>query len=283
LRGVAERHKLPPLVRAIFVAIFDFFKNWSHRLGIFDFLKSSNNKSEKLGEKAPPIPKEVARWADKAADKRAQNYDRLEAIAALADLGTVEAVAALLKRFNFVIDPSITDQEEKQIAFDGICAVGNDALEPIREYVKKAESVGWPMKIAKKLLPEDEYIGELLTWLKPWDTEYAKFIDPKVQILAALEELKDPRVREAITDYLYDVNETARFHAVGATLFQDDPASIDKLIEIFCDEESVRIRARICDGFISRGWAVPQAMHADFKKSIPSDFTLDAEGMIRRK
>ena len=90
-------------------------------------------------------------------------------------------------------------------------------------------------------------------------------------------------MREAITDYLYDVNETARFHAVGATLFQDDPASIDKLVEIFCDEESVRIRARICDGFISRKWIVPLPTHTDFKKSIPSDFTLDAEGMIRRK
>jgi len=252
-------------------------------LGIFDFFKSSNNKTEKLADKAPPIPKEVARWADKAADKRAQNYDRIEAIAALADLGTVEAVAALLKRFNFVMDPSITDQEEKQIAFDGICEVGKDALEPVRKYVKKAESVGWPMKIAKKLLDEEEYVGELLVWLKPWDTEYAKFIDPKVQILAALEELKDPRVRAAITDYLYDVNETARFHAVGATLFQDDAESIDKLVEIFCDEESVRIRARICDGFISRKWLVPVATHTEFKKSIPSDFTLDAEGLLRRK
>jgi hypothetical protein len=252
-------------------------------LGIFDFFKSNNNKSEKLGEKAPPIPKEVARWADKAADKRAQNYDRIEAIAALADLGTVEAVAALLKRFNFVIDPSITDQEEKQVAFEGICELGKDALEPIREYVKKAESVGWPMKIAKKVLNEEEYVGELLTWLAPWDTEYAKFIDPKVQILAALEELKDPRVRVAITDFLYDVNETARYHAVGATLFQDDPESVDKLVEIFCDEESVRIRSRICEGFISRKWIVPEAQRTDFKKSIPSDYTLDAEGLVRRK
>jgi len=52
-------------------------------------------------------------------------------------------------------------------------------------------------------------------------------------IKLALEELKDPRIREAITDFLYDVNETARFHAVGATLHQDDPESIPKLVEIF--------------------------------------------------
>ncbi len=252
-------------------------------MGIFDFFKSNNNKSEELGNKAPPIPKEVARWASKAADKRAQNYDRIEAIAALADLGTPEAATALLKRFNFAMDPSITDQEEKQVAFEGIVEMGKDALDPIREYVKKAESVGWPMKIVKKFLTEEEYVGELLTWLAPWDTEYAKFIDPKVQILAALEELKDPRVRVKITDFLYDVNETARFHAVGATLFQDDPEAITKLVEIFCDEESVRIRARICEGLLSRNWLVPESAHFEFKKSIPSDYALDPSGQIRRK
>ena len=252
-------------------------------MGIFDFFKSSSNKAEKLGEKAPPIPKEVARWADRAADKRAQTYDRQEAIAALADLGTPEAAGALLRRFNFVIDPTITDQEEKQIAYEGVLAAGKGAMAPIRKYVEKAESVAWPMKLSRELLDEEEYVGELLAWLSRWDTEYAKFIDPKLQILTALEEIKDSRVREAIADFLYDVNETARFHAVGATLKQDDPESIPKLVEIFCDEESVRIRTRICEGFIARGWIVPEDRRAEMRKSLPSDFTIDGEGAIKRK
>jgi HEAT repeat protein len=213
-------------------------------LGIFDFFKSSDNKSAKLGEKAKAVPKEVARWADRAADKRAQTYDRQEAIAALADLGTPEAAAALLKRFNFVIDPTITDQEEKQIAYEGILEVGEAALPAIREYVAKAESVAWPMKLVKAMLDEPGYIGELLAWLSKWDTEYAKFIDPKLQILSALEELADPRIREGVVDFLYDVNETARFHAVGATLKQQDDAAQEKLVDMFCDEESLRIRSR---------------------------------------
>ena len=250
-------------------------------MGIFDFFKSSD-KSDKSGDKNA-IPKEVARWAEKAADKRAQNYDRQEAIAELADVGTPAAAAALLKRFNFVMDPTITDQEEKQLAYEGILGVGKDALEPIRKFVAKSESVAWPMKIVKALVDEEEYVTELLLWLKPWDTEYAKFIDPKVQMLTALEEVKDARIREAVSDYLLDVNETARFHAVGATLFQDDAESVPALVEMFCDEESVRIRTRVCEGFIGKGWTVPEDRRAEMRKSLPSDYTIDAEGAIRKK
>lgn len=252
-------------------------------MGFFDLFKSNNNRSEKLGEKAKPIPKEVARWADKAADKRAQNYDRQEALAALADLGTSEAAAALLKRFNFVIDPTITDQEEKQLAYEGVLKAGKQALGPIRDYCVKAESYAWPMRLVKEIVTEEEYVAELLDWLTRWDTEYAKFIDPKLQILTALETIQDPRVREAVADYLYDVNETARFHAVGATLNQGDAAAIDKLVDMFCDEESLRIRNRVCEGFRERGWAVPEARRGDWKKSMPSEYMLDGEGLIKRR
>ena len=128
-------------------------------MGFWDFLKRGDNKSDKLGHKPAPLRKEVARWADKAADKRAQNYDRQEAIAALADLcqpltdeaelaktdkgkiqleehgaAQIEAATALFKRFNFVMDPSITDQEEKQLAFDGIMGAGKGILIPLRAY-----------------------------------------------------------------------------------------------------------------------------------------------------
>lgn len=252
-------------------------------MGIFDFFKSSDNRAEKLGEKPKLVSKEVARWGEKAASKRAQTYDRQEAIAALADARTPEAAAALLKRFNFIIDPTITDQEEKQLAFEGIVEVGLDVLPVVREYAEKAESVAWPMKIVKRLVSDEAYAEELLAWLSKWDTEYAKFIDPKLQILCALEEISHARVREAVSDFLYDVNEPARFHAVGATLKQQDDASVEKLVDMFCDEESLRIRARVCEGFISRGWVVAEDRRFDFKKSVPSDFALSLDGTVRRK
>src|SRR5258708_23911547 len=123
-------------------------------------------------------------------------------------MGTPEAAAALLKRCTFLIDPSITDQEEKDAAFRGILRAGDDAIEPVRSFAAKAESLAWPMKILKELLPEEEYVEELLLWLSRWDTEYAKFIDPKVQLLVELEEHKHEHIVAALAPLLEDVNET---------------------------------------------------------------------------
>ncbi len=280
-------------------------------MGLFDFFRKSDNKSGKLGQKAPPVRKEVARWADKVGDKRAQNYDRQEAIGALADLALpaknaeelektekgraqleeheklrVEAAGALLRRFNFVMDPTITDQEEKAMAFEGIKAVGADIAEPLRAYAAKADSLAWPIKILKAALGEEEeeaVVGELLVWLEKWDTEYAKFVDPKIQLLSELEEHKDERILDAVKDFLLDVNEPSRFHAVGVVLAQDDPAAIDPLVDMFIDEESLRIRNRVCEGFIARGWVVPEERRQEMRKFLPSEYSIDGEGKIRKK
>ena len=91
-----------------------------------------------------------------------------------------------------------------------------------------------------------------------WDTEYAKFIDPKLQILQELEEHKHPSIREAVEPFLQDVNEPSRFHAVAATFTQKDPAAIPALLTLLLDEESVRVRAKIADGFVALGWEVPE-------------------------
>src|SRR5580698_6707213 len=160
-------------------------------MGLFDLFKGG----AKAGGEDKPKASPAAKWANVAGDKRAQNYDRQEAIGALAAMGSADAAGALLRRFTFVVDPSITDQEEKDRAFNGILRAGRDAIEPIRTFVAKAESLAWPMKVIKEILSEEEYVEELVLWLSRWDVEYAKFIDPKIQILVALEEVRGLQVR----------------------------------------------------------------------------------------
>ena len=43
----------------------------------------------------------------------------------------------LLKRFTFHMDPSITDQEEKDAAFRGILRAGRGAIEPVRAFAAR--------------------------------------------------------------------------------------------------------------------------------------------------
>ncbi len=221
-------------------------------MGLFDFFKSKTDEPvKKVGG--------TSKWAGRANDKRAQAYDRTEALQNLADLGTVEAAEALLKRFTFAIDPSISDQEEKEIAFRGVLNAGREAIEPIRAFALRAESLAWPMKLLRSMLNEAEFVGEMLEWLKRWDTEYSKFIDPKLQLLGAFEEHQDPRIVDSVAPFLEDVSEQARFTAASALLAQNDPRVCAMLLPLLLDDESVRIRARIADGYTKAGWPLPDA------------------------
>jgi hypothetical protein len=247
-------------------------------MGLFDLFKGGGGKDKKERSKGSPADK----WADRM-EKRAQNYDRQEAIQALSEMGTPDAVAVLLKRFTFRMDPSITDQEEKDSAFRGILKAGREALEPVRTFAEKAESLAWPMKILAEIVGPEEYIDELLQWLSKWDTEYAKFIDAKVQLLSELEEHKHPRIRAEVERFLEDVNESARFHAAATLLAQDDDASVPALATLLGEEESVRVRNKIADGLAARGWAIPEELRESAGKALPPAFAMNADGKVVKR
>jgi hypothetical protein len=247
-------------------------------MGLFDLFKGNPKADNKQRPKTSPASK----WADRV-EKRVQNYDRQEAIQALSEMGTADAVQVLLKRFTFHMDPSITDQEEKDAAFRGILRAGRDAIEPVRAYAAKAASLAWPMKIIKELIDESEYTEELLRWLSTWDTEYSKFIDPKVQILTALEEHRHPRIREEVERFLEDVNEPSRFHAASTLLAQDDSAALPALVKLLVEEESVRVRTKVADGLAARAWTVPDENRSAVRKVLPGPFSIDASGRVIKR
>jgi hypothetical protein len=252
-------------------------------MGLFDRFKGGGKGGPGTTTSDIPPTSPAAKWAEKAGDKRAQNYDRQEAIAKLSEMRTPEAVSALLKRFTFNMDPSITDQEEKDGAYNGILHAGEVAIEPVRAFAAKAESLAWPMKILKDLLDENAYIDELLLWLSRWDTEYRKFIDPKIQILVALEEYQRPTIREAVERFLLDVNEPARFHAVATTLAQEDPAAAPALLGALEQEESFRVKTKIVEGFAGHGWEVPSSSRDAARKTLPAGYAIDADGRIKKR
>ena len=244
-------------------------------MGLFDRLKGGPKGDKK--EKSA-----AAKWADRI-EKRIQNYDRQEAIQALSDMASADAATVLLKRFTFHMDPSITDQEEKESAFRGVLRAGKEAIGPVRTFAEKAESLAWPMKIMKELLDGDAYVEELLRWLSRWDTEYAKFVDPKVQLLTALEEHKHPSIREAVERFLEDVNEPARFHAASALLAQDDAEAASALAELLPSEESVRVRSKVAEGLALKRWPVPEDQREAARRCLPPGFGIDASGLVVKR
>lgn len=251
-------------------------------MGFFDFLKKSSPPP--AGPGGAPWDKRVSGPAKVAGDKRAQTYDRLEALQQLADMKTAHAASALLRRFTFSIDPSITDQEEKDIAFQGILGAGEDAVPAVVEFCLKAEQLTWPLKILRELLPDVTYPKQLIEMLGRFDTEYARNVEPKVQILQALEEVVGEDVREAVEPFLADVNETVRFHAVQTTFTQANPASVVALVKLLEAEESVRVKNKVAEGLLFREWAIPADLRSMATEALrdSSGFTVGTDGKLVR-
>ena len=247
-------------------------------MGLFDFF-SKKDKPEASVKK--PSERELARLGKLVATKLSQNYDRQEAIEELSKMGTAESAAALLRRFDWSMDPSITDQEEKESAMQGIINAGEEALEPIRVYCKKAQSLTWPLKTLRAILEKDQFVEEVLGILDLFDTEYVRNPEPKVQLIATLEEFPSQEVREAVEPFMTDASEPVRFAAVTTVFAMMDAESVPSLIAALEEEESLRIKNRIAQGLAERSWEIPEELRDSCAKALPPDFAMSG-AKIRR-
>lgn len=239
-------------------------------MGLFDLL--GRGKSPAAQEKKNE--RDVARLEKLVATKMSQNVDRQEAISALSAMATQRAAQALLKRFNWSMEPSITDQEEKEAAAQGIVAAGTQALAAIRGYCQKAESLRWPLQVLQEIVPEDEIVDEILSLLDQFDTEYLRNPEPKVQLVSLLEQYPSEDVRVAVEPFLADVNETVRFTAVTTVLAINDPKSVAALVAALEEEESLRVKNRILQGLLKRNWSVPEDLRDSCQAALPPDYIL---------
>lgn len=225
----------------------------------------------------------VRKHGERVANKRAQAYDRWESIQALAQLKSAEAVAALLPRFTFYVEPSITDQEEKEAVFNAIVESGEAAIEPLVAFLKKASSVSRPIKALDKITTPEVVVGYLLDVLAGMDIEYERDPERKNQILTALAEHKDPRIEQAVVRFLEDSNETVRFNTVAVLAAQDAIASQQlPIVSCLCTEDSVRVRNRIFDALAAAKVSVSPQEEA-VKARLTANYLLEPSGIPRKK
>lgn len=245
-------------------------------MGLFDFLGKKKASGAEGGER------EVMRFERIVANKLSQNIDRQEAIEALSKMGTRASAAALLKRFDWLMDPTILDSEEKEAALAGVVRAGEEAIEPIRAYCGKSESLLWALKALRKIVPPERLTDELLALLDQFDTEYIRNPEPKIQLITELAQHPSEDVRVAVEPFLNDASEPVRF-AAATTLFELNlPESAPSLVAALETEESLRIKNRIAQGLADRRWKVPDEQLATCKQALPGDYRLDGAHIVRR-
>ena len=232
----------------------------------------------------------LAKHAERVANKRAQAPDRWESIQALGKIATTEpeggsaderadAVAALLERFTFNVDPTITDGEEKDEAFRWISGAGDAGVPAVRTALGRHESISWPLKCLEALVPGERLNDELMAVLGKMDTEYERDPQRKLQLLGVLEQQRDPSIAPAVAPFFLDMNEEARFHAVRAALPQENASDVVPLLaEALAEEDSVRVKVLALEAMAENGWSLGD--HAD-AVALPEGWTKDKKGVPR--
>ncbi|MCK6591149.1 MAG: HEAT repeat domain-containing protein, partial [Polyangiaceae bacterium] len=131
---------------------------------------------------------------------------------------------------------------------------------------------------------DEDYEAELLDLLDKFDTEYARNVEPKIQIIIALEEIVSDDVRESVERFLEDVNETVRFHAVQTLLAQKGQESVAAIVKMLAAEESVRVKNKVAEGMLLRGWVIPAELRDTAREALrdAGGYSIGSDGKIAK-
>jgi len=236
-------------------------------MGVFD-LFSKDGRAERARE----------RNARAAVNKYSQSPDRMKALMALRDDGSPEALLALMKRFGMMYDKSIEDEQEKEWVFEILAEKGGVVLEPLKRYVRSADSISWPLRLLEKIVAtKEEQIDVIEEILSRHEPGYERDPTKKIQLINHLGALKHARVAPMVLPYLADMDEGVRYAVVETVVRQaDEPGGRTPLLDHFVSdkEESLRIRIRIAEGFSELGWTVGER-RAEVEKLLPDAFQLE--------
>jgi HEAT repeat protein len=226
-----------------------------------------------------------AKNVERAVNKHAQSIDRMKALEGLANDGSTEAFYGLLRRFGMHYHKTIEDEQEKEWVFETLVSKGNAVLPAVRRYLISADSISWPLRLLQKVADKQEEIAALEEVLARHEPGYERDPTKKIQLLNHLGGLKHEKAAPLAVAYLKDMDEGVRFAAVEALLRgKREEIAREPLLELFVsdEEESLRIRIRISEGFAELGWLV-HGHRGGVEKKLPEAFQLDREGHIKRR
>ena len=215
-------------------------------MGLFDFLLSEDKR----------IQKEQRNLTNR--DLQAE--DREMAARWLSNNGSGKALVALLSRFEMQLDHQLHDKDEREFVFGLLLGHGDEALRPLRLHLKRCKKIAMPLRLLGELANQEDTITAVYDMLER-ERERDDFKPhKKIDLLVWLTERKHPGALDAALPHLQDFDEGVRYGAAEVILAQKDEAGRAPLEAVLADpkEESNRLKVRLAEAFIQRGWTLEQ-------------------------
>jgi hypothetical protein len=250
-------------------------------MGFFDFLGLGSGGLN---------DKQIEKIAKLAANPFAQPDVRKEQMMKLIHDGSEAAIKGLLQRFSVNSTQAIADEEEKRFLVDELVHMGDKAVPPLKEYLRKETALSFAAEALMGILPKDQAVTELLSLLDVYGPDDYRADEQKRQLMHILSEEDDERVLASLAPYILDHSDDVRHQVLE--LFQTRAQAKDKnasTVEVLASistllrdqETSPRIARKAAEMVTNLEWQLPGdgALNA----VLDSEFFIDKKGYVRRR
>lgn len=226
----------------------------------------------------PKTPLEKA--AKQVREAYAQPEYRRAAMDKLVEIGTEEAIAALLQRFTFNASGQIADESEKHDLVDQLATLGEPAKAPLMRFIRTEKNIAFPIKALLKILPKDEGIAFLCETLKAYEPLDHRSTQAKATLVMSLSEVCGPEHAPVFVPYLDDHHDDVQFQAVVVLEKLKNPDVKDAIAGVCVGEaHASRVQRRAAQALADLKWPVKERYDA-FNPELKRDYLLGKKGHL---
>ena len=165
----------------------------------------------------------------KIQERYGQPEGRQQAMDKLLDMGTPEAIAALLTRFTVNVEPSITDAEEKEYLFKSLVDMGEKAVDPIQTFLLRSDdAASWALRLLDQLIAPEALVAFCIEALRKIGPDYTRDPEKKLVLISTLAKREGDAISEAIIPFLEDPADDVRIEAAYALARQAKECAREK-------------------------------------------------------
>ena len=226
--------------------------------------------------------KQIARARKKAREPHGDASVRCGACQKLAEMGSVEAIRALLDRFTINVSPSVQDEQEKEQVLAWVVQSGRTALPAIEEFVKTERTIYWPLRALREIVPEAEFSDRLDEILEFFSTHPPASPEPVVQLIRALHGLSSEHLWSTVVQFLEDPDDDVVIAATDFLFEGNQEDGRKPVLECYlAGEDRPRIRSHILHRLAEKDWTV-KGFRPAVEECLPEGYILTRDGRIRR-
>ena len=235
----------------------------------------------------------IDKSAKLAANPFAQPDVRMREMQRLLADGSPSALRGVLKRFTANASGHIADEDEKKWLENALVDVGEDALEPLRAFIKSEERLTYALHAYERIAGAAEAVRFYVEVMNAYGPDDHRSSDAKLQLVHALaEHMDDARVLECLAPFVLDHADEVRTAvldlidtAADKGLMTD--ALLATLAEPFgtlvCDGAvGPRVQRRAAELLEKRGWTAGGTAE-ELAPLVNDVYFLDKKRFVRKR